>query len=245
MNEQIIMHLDNLAEEEREQFTKLLEKANKENRVWKPKKIDQYYYINDFTDVCTDTWQEAGADYKRFKIGNVYKTREEVCFALERAKVKAELKRYALEHNDPEKEAWNNDNGHYMIAFNHRVNDLFITRGYYIEEESATCFTSAPIARDAIEAVGEERILKYIFGVEVGQRADGEHDLVLRGERIGAGGHFVVHDLVGYSHTAQILFIRVGGRDGNGFVGQVDAEDLTGPARHPELLRRDVLLPLR
>lgn len=78
MNEQIIIHLDNLTEEEREQFTKLLEKANKENRVWKPKKIDQYYYINDFTDVCTDTWQEAGADYKRFKIGNVYKTREEV-----------------------------------------------------------------------------------------------------------------------------------------------------------------------
>lgn len=171
MNEQIIIHLDNLTEEEREQFTKLLGKASeepsKESRVWKPKKIDQYYYINDFTDVCTDTWQEAGADYKRFKIGNVYKTREEVCFALERAKVKAELKRYALEHNDPEKEAWNNDNGHYMIAFNHRVNDLFITRGYYIEEESATCFTSALIARDAIEAVGRERILKYIFGVEV------------------------------------------------------------------------------
>ena len=82
---------------------------------------------------------------KDLKLGNVYKTREEVCFALERAKVKAELKRYALEHNDPEKEAWNNDNGHYMIAFNHRVNDLFITRGYYIEEESATCFTSAPM----------------------------------------------------------------------------------------------------
>ena len=161
MNEQNIIHLDNLTEEEREQFTKVLGKASeepsKESRVWKPKKIDQYYYINDFTDVCTDTWQEAGADYKRFKIGNVYKTREEVCFALERAKVKAELKRYALEHNDPEKEAWNNDNGHYMIAFNHRVNDLFITRGYYIEEESATCFTSAPIARDAIEAVGEEK----------------------------------------------------------------------------------------
>lgn len=33
MNEQNIIHLDNLTEEEREQFTKLLEKANKENRV--------------------------------------------------------------------------------------------------------------------------------------------------------------------------------------------------------------------
>lgn len=29
MNEQIIMHLDNLAEEEREQFTKLLEKQTR------------------------------------------------------------------------------------------------------------------------------------------------------------------------------------------------------------------------
>lgn len=100
MNEQIIIHLDNLTEEEREQFTKLLGKASeepsKESRVWKPKKIDQYYYINDFTDVCTDTWQEAGADYKRFEIGNVYKTREEACFALERAKVKAELKKIRI-----------------------------------------------------------------------------------------------------------------------------------------------------
>ena len=167
MNEQIIMHLDNLAEEEREQFTKLLEKANKENRVWKPKKIDQYYYINDFTDVCTDTWQEAGADYKRFKIGNVYKTREEVCFALERAKAKAELKRYALEHNDPEKEAWDLKNRHFGLTLKHDTKDIGQTDLKIFQDESATCFTSAPIARDAIEAVGRERILKYIFGVEV------------------------------------------------------------------------------
>ena len=56
MNEQITVNLNNFTEEEREQFKKLLEKGNKESRVWKPKKIDQYYYINDFTDVCTDTW---------------------------------------------------------------------------------------------------------------------------------------------------------------------------------------------
>lgn len=33
MNEQITIHLDNLTEEEREQFKKLLEKGNKESRV--------------------------------------------------------------------------------------------------------------------------------------------------------------------------------------------------------------------
>lgn len=171
MNEQIIIHLDNLTEEEREQFTKLLGKASeepsKESRVWKPKKIDQYYYINDFTDVCTDTWQEAGADYKRFEIGNVYKTREEACFALERAKVKAELKRYALEHNDPEKEAWDLKNRHFGLTLKHDTKDIGQTDLRIFQDESATCFTSAPIARDAIEVVGRERILKYIFGVEV------------------------------------------------------------------------------
>ena len=72
----------------------------------------------------------------------------------------------ALEHNDPEKEAWNNDNGHYKIAFDHRVNDFFMTRGYYMEEESATYFTSPEIAREAITTIGRERILKYIFGVD-------------------------------------------------------------------------------
>ena len=122
MNEQITVNLNNLTEGEREQFKKLLEKGNKESRVWKPKKIDQYYYINDFTDVCTDTWQEAGADYKRFKIGNVYKTREEVCFALERAKVKAELERYALEHNDPDYSG----NDYYYIIMNTGVKDTSV-----------------------------------------------------------------------------------------------------------------------
>lgn len=156
MNEQIIVNLNNLTEGEREQFKKLLEKANQENRVWKPEDREKYYYIDGYSCATEDSWEGLEVDIDRFDIGNAFKTREE-----------AELQKYALEHNDPEKEAWNNDNGHYMIAFNHRVNDLFITRGYYIEEESATCFTSAPIARDAIEAVGEERILKYIFGVEV------------------------------------------------------------------------------
>lgn len=168
MNEQIIVNLNNLTEGEREQFKKLLEKANKENRVWKPKKIDQYYYINDFTDVCTDTWQEAGADYKRFKIGNVYKTREEVCFALERAKVKAELERYALEHNDSEKETWDGNNFHFEIACGYLSKECIsvsTNTGPY-RGESITYFTSKEIAEGAIKSVGKDRILKYLFGVD-------------------------------------------------------------------------------
>ena len=171
MNEQITIHLDNLTEEEREQFTKLLSKASeepsKESRVWKPENNEEYYFINDFATADTDIWGDSHVDHKRFEIGNVYKTREEVCFALERAKVKAELKRYALEHNDPEKEAWDLKNRHFGLTLKHDTKDIGQTDLKIFQDESATCFTSAPIARDAIEAVGRERILKYIFGVEV------------------------------------------------------------------------------
>lgn len=173
MNEQITVNLNNFTNEERELFTKLLRKASeepsKESRAWKPKKIDQYYYINDFTDVCTDTWQEAGADYKRFKIGNVYKTREEAEIALERAKVTAELKRYALEHNETLRERWNKEGTyqHYNIVFDHAKNKIATTNAYFLQEGSATYFTSEEIAYNAIEAVGKDRILKYIFGIEV------------------------------------------------------------------------------
>ena len=63
-----------------------------------------------------------------------------------------------------------------------------------------------------------------------GQRADGEHDLVLRGERIGAGGHFVVHDLVGQAHAADVLLVGVGRLRRDRARAQIDAEDLTGPS---------------
>lgn len=166
MNEQITVNLNNFTEEEREQFKKLLGKGSGEpikgNRVWKPKKIDQYYYINDFTDVCTDTWQEAGADYKRFKIGNVYKTIEEAEIALERAKVKAELERYALEHNDPDYSG----NDYYYIIMNTGIKDISVLEYWKAKAEGVTHFTSEKIAKDAIEAVGKERILKYLFGVD-------------------------------------------------------------------------------
>lgn len=166
MNEQIIVNINNLTEGEREQFKKLLEKANKENRVWKPEDREKYYYIDGYSCATEDSWEGLEVDIDRFDIGNAFKTREEAEIALERARVKAELQKYALEHNDPEKEAWNNDNGHYKIAFDHRVNDFFMTRGYYMEEESVTYFTSPEIAREAITTIGRERILKYIFGVD-------------------------------------------------------------------------------
>lgn len=169
MNEQITIHLDNLTEEEREQFKKLLEKANKENRVWKPEDREKYYYIDGYSCVVEDTWEGLEVDIDRFDIGNAFKTKEEAKIALERAQVKTDLERYALEHNETLREKWDREGTyqHYSIAFDHEEKKIAITDAYFLQEESTTYFTSREIAYNAIEAVGEERILKYIFGVEV------------------------------------------------------------------------------
>ena len=110
MNEQITVNLNNLTEEEREQFKTLVDKgrgkSSRESCVWKPKKGEVYYYINDCNVSIADFWNNVYVDKDRWKIGNIFKTEKEADFAKEKAKVKRELERYALEHNDSEKEAW-------------------------------------------------------------------------------------------------------------------------------------------
>lgn len=98
-----------------------------------------------------------------------------MCFALERAKVKAELERYASEHNDPAKEAWDGKNYHFEIVCGYLSEKCISvsTNTDNFRGESITYFTSKEIALDAIKAVGRERILKYLFDVDC---EEGEND---------------------------------------------------------------------
>lgn len=91
-----------------------------------------------------------------------------MCFALERAKVKAELKRYALEHNETLREKWDREGTyqHYSIVFDNEKKKIATTNAYFLQEESTTYFTSREIAYNAIKSVGKDRILKYLFDVD-------------------------------------------------------------------------------
>lgn len=168
MNEQITVNLNNFTEEEREQFKTLLEKGNRESRVWKPEDREKYYYIDGYSCVADDTWEGLEVDIDRLNIGNAFKTKEETKIALERAQVKTELERYALEHNDSEKETWDGNNFHFEIACGYLSKECIsvsTNTGPY-RGESITYFTSKEIAEGAIKSVGKDRILKYLFGVD-------------------------------------------------------------------------------
>lgn len=77
MNEQITVNLNNLTEEEREQFKTLVDKgrgkSSRESCVWKPKKGEVYYYINDCNVSIADFWNNVYVDKDRWKIGNILK----------------------------------------------------------------------------------------------------------------------------------------------------------------------------
>lgn len=172
MNEQITVNLNNFTEEEREQFKKLVDKgrgkSSRESCVWKPKKGEVYYYINDYNVPIADFWNNVYVDKDRWKIGNIFKTEKEADFAKEKAKVKRELERYALEHNNSEKEAWNGNNFHFEIVCGYLPKECIsvsTNTGSYCGE-SITYFTSKEIAEGAIKSVGKDRILKYLFGVD-------------------------------------------------------------------------------
>lgn len=144
------------------------EKRKPKTKVLKPKLRDQYWYIANDRAIraIRDTWLNTIVDNGRWALGNVFKTKEDAKFAIEKQKVKIELQRYADEHNNPKKEEWDGINNHYLICYDLLLMKICIVDYASYMDGSVTYFTSSDIARDAIETVGEDRIKKYYFGME-------------------------------------------------------------------------------
>ena len=94
-------------------------------------------------------------------MGNVFFTKESAWFAREKKKVEVELQRYAEEHNGTA-----STNRCYLIRYEEDGKRLLCETWAAANVQGAVMFTSRDVLFDAIEAVGKDRILKYIFGVE-------------------------------------------------------------------------------
>lgn len=162
----INVNLDNLTPDEREQLLKLVEKGNKpKSKVWKPEMNEQYYLVTTFGDISCFNWDDDSGDNDLYSIGNCYRTEEEAEFAMERMKVVAELERYTQEHNNGEIDWTGEAASYYRLSYDHRDNDIFVDNNTILQA-TATYFTSREIALDAIKAIGEDRIKKYLFNIK-------------------------------------------------------------------------------
>lgn len=159
------MGLKNLTEAEEKEFYRLVRKMEPDKKqdakVKKPEYGDTIYYINHIGKIRKTTWIGDEDDIEMWKLGNVFFTEESAWLAREKKKVEVEIERYAREHNGT---AFNNRC--YLIRCEEDEKRLICDTWATAKIQGTVRFTSRDVLVDAIEAVGKDRILKYIFGVE-------------------------------------------------------------------------------
>lgn len=161
------MGLKNLTEAEEKEFYRLVEKMNGEEpdkkqdaKVKKPQYGDTVYYINYIGRIRKRTWINDEDDLDMWELGNIFFTKKEAEFAREKRRVEVELEQYAKEHNGPILE------DRYYILYDEYDEELTYDVLIDNKAQGTVVFKSKQLVFDAIEAVGKDRILKYIFGVE-------------------------------------------------------------------------------
>ena len=161
------MGIKNLTEAEEKEFYRLVGKMNGEEpdkkqdvKVKKPRQSEEYFCISNDGAVIQSRWTNDSLDEGRWELGNVFFTEESAWLSREKRKVEVELERYAKEHNDPTLE------DSYFILHDEYNEELDYDMLADCRPQGAVVFASKQLVFDAIEAVGKERILKYIFEVE-------------------------------------------------------------------------------
>ena len=167
MNENTLslnINLNNLNETDRANLLALVDKASKpKSKVWKPADYEKYYVISHDGDIYDFDWDDDASDNRMYDLGNCFKTEEKAAFTAEAIKTYVALKRYAEEHNE-RATAFDGINTNYVITYH--TNELVVMSMCHVQNIADIYFTSIKIAKAAIAEIGENRIKKYLFGVD-------------------------------------------------------------------------------
>ena len=137
-------------------------KIEPESRRWKPKEGETYYFISNLGVALSTTWTGVCHDSLMFAIGNVFETKEEAEFEVERLKVIAELKEFTESKDRSGKWLYT---AHYAICYSHYAKEVQVGEyNYYTPTD--ILFESKERAKEAVKSVGEERIKKYYLRVK-------------------------------------------------------------------------------
>ena len=150
------MGLLNRIEELEKEIAELKSKVKEGSKF--PKYGDIYWCIDEEGIVYVNTFEGIQADRNILEIGNVFKTAEQAEYAVEKLKVEAGLRKFSR----PFDEYYNN----YFMKIDSTYNTIVVYDEECHQTQGVIYFESEKKVDEAIESVGEERIKKYIFGVE-------------------------------------------------------------------------------
>ena len=132
---------------------------------WMPKRGDIYWVIYGDGDPGAMEWKDGMYDQARCSIGNVFKNKPEAKSAVERMMIRAEL----LDCGGKETREIVLPRGsfydyRYAITVDNSHNVVYCLTAFLTPFEIT--FETEDEAKAAIKKVGEDRIKKYLFGIE-------------------------------------------------------------------------------
>lgn len=126
---------------------------------WKPKKDDEYFWMNSYGETQPDVWDGDSIDSMRLALGMVYRTEEECEEAKERR-----LAEVRLQQTSNFKPDFKNGNGGWVVMYDHFERVLAI-------ECYSFCNSGEPVRYDTEEEAEKsikenERDWKIFFGIK-------------------------------------------------------------------------------
>ena len=165
----ITLNMENLSEVERKQLLSLVEKANKPKRFCFENMRDgkSFYFIDSADSIGKKEFYSSNmCDKGRFLLGNAFPTREDAEFEVERLKVIHEIKEFIAENDDEEINWKDTKEGKWSLSYSHRFGRVLAGVVYMIAIAQRELYASSrEVIEKMIEAIGEERIKKYYFGI--------------------------------------------------------------------------------
>lgn len=138
------------------------QKKKETKNHWKPITSEKYFFTYSNGDVDSVIWTENKADKGRYGLRNVFRTKEDAEFEVERRKIIAELQNYADDHNGeiahPSDAFW--------LGFDEDNTLIIVEDDSIFPPVGTVLFSDADTAYNAIEDIGEDRIIKYMFGID-------------------------------------------------------------------------------
>ena len=131
----------------------------KPKTVWDLKDGNGYSYINTISNIYYDTWNGDAWDLTVRESGNIFLTKEEAEFELERRKCEAIMLKYG-------RRTFKHEKSNFLINYN-SLNKMIFADSYSVTPfQGSIYFDTKELAQKAIDEIGEERLKKYVFRVE-------------------------------------------------------------------------------
>lgn len=156
-----------------EYLEKQKEKEDKavKDTVNKPYNMPEYgqkYYSAAFDGLITHKdWKDTELDRRLYAIGNVYFTKEDAEFEVERRKVEFELRKYIYEHGGGNGEFVVGQNNWFVCYYFDR-NEIKLRYSEEVQLPTLIYSNSAEVLHDAVKVIGAERIKIYYLRVKEG-----------------------------------------------------------------------------